>query len=111
MNIRQLVFLVVATVAILLDSCSATKLAIPTQADADRVPGASLVALQNGRRLYMANCGKCHAIKDPASRTQNKWKEIVPKMVQRVNKKALVLSPENEHDILQFVLAYSKQAE
>jgi cytochrome c5 len=72
-------------------SCSA-KLLVPTQADADRgmtkYEGLSLTSLLEGKALFEQNCSKCHGLKSPTSRNEEKWNKIVPIMVKKVNKKA-----------------------
>ncbi len=76
---------------IILTACS-VQLIRPLQLDIDRVkdkyPGYTLQELNEGQALYIANCQSCHRLKRPESFTEQRWTEIVPKMVARVNKKA-----------------------
>ncbi len=65
--------------------------ALPTQADVDRVqtkfPGYTLDELYQGKQLFEANCNLCHKLKKPASEPESEWREIVPRMVKKVNNK------------------------
>lgn len=65
--------------------------ALPTQGDVDRVqskfPGYTLDELYQGKQLFEANCNLCHKLKKPASEPESEWKEIVPRMVKKVNSK------------------------
>lgn len=96
---------------LLLIGCASAKLITPTQVDVDRVktkyPEYSLADLNRGKQLYENNCGACHGLKDPASRTEEKWRKVVPEMVAKVNKKAAVLSDRDQEDILRYVITMS----
>lgn len=65
--------------------------AMPTQGDVDRVqskfPGYTLDELYQGKQLFEANCNLCHKLKKPASEPESEWREIVPRMVKKVNNK------------------------
>lgn len=90
--------------------CVAARLIQPTQVDVDRVqtkyPGYTLADLNHGKELFEQNCGSCHRLRKPSSRTEEKWTKVVPKMVEKVNKKkkAEVLSAKDEDLILKYVL-------
>ncbi len=64
---------------------------LPTQADVDRVqtkfPGYTLDELYQGKQLFEANCNLCHKLKKPTSEPESEWREIVPRMVKKVNNK------------------------
>jgi hypothetical protein len=52
---------------------------VPTSADA--TANATLTELQQGRILYIDNCGSCHGLYSPDSFTTSKWKNnIMPSM-------------------------------
>ena len=93
----------------ILSACSA-KLMVPTQADADRgtakFPGVTLAQLTDGKKLYEDNCGTCHALINPKSESEKEWREMVPLMSAKVNKKAgsEVLDAKKQELILQYVL-------
>lgn len=99
---------------ILLFGCASVQLITPSQADVERVqtkyPDYSLTQLNRGKQLYENNCGACHGLKDPASRSEEKWKKIVPEMVGKVNKKTTVLNQQDQEDILKYVITMSSAA-
>ena len=68
-------------------ACAAPKLLTPTQDDANRgakeFQGFTLADLNSGKTLYESKCSACHGLKDPASRSEEKWKKIVPKMAAK----------------------------
>lgn len=39
--------------------------------------------LEQGHTLYTNNCGKCHGLKDPDSRTPVEWNNILKKMIPK----------------------------
>ena len=82
---------------------------LPTQGDVDRVqtkfPGYTLTDLNEGKQLFEANCNLCHGLKKPASRTEEEWKTIVPRMVKKVNnKEGHSVSADGEEKILRYVI-------
>lgn len=93
----------------ILSACSA-KMLVPTQADADRgatkFPGVTLAQLTDGKKLYEENCGNCHALIDPRKESEKEWRNMVPLMSDKVNKKAgsEVLDAKEQDLILQYVL-------
>ena len=97
----------------LLAACSA-KLYTPIQADVDRVmdkyPGYSLAELQEGKSIFEMNCGACHPLKKPTSRTPEQWEKIVPRMVQNVNRKAKkeLISKEKQELVLKYLVARTR---
>jgi len=55
---------------------------VPTSADA--TANATLADLQQGRTLYINNCGKCHGLYSPDSFTSSQWKNsIMPSMASK----------------------------
>lgn len=84
---KKTYFILLLTV---LSACS-IKLAAPKQADVDRVsiryPGYSLIELNEDKALFEQTCSRCHRLKNPISRDEKEWSEIVPKMVKKLNKK------------------------
>ena len=75
----------------LLTACGA-KLAVLTQADADRgakkFPGITLSDLAEGQMLFKTNCSQCHPLKNPTSRDEAQWRKVVPKMAAKAERKA-----------------------
>ena len=67
------------------------RLMVPAQSDVDRVsgkyPGYSLAELNADKALFESTCSRCHRLKNPRSKSEEKWDRIVPKMIARLNKK------------------------
>ncbi len=112
---KKQVLLVVACTAILVacgtakNSGGAKVESMPSQADVERVkdkfPGYTLTDLNEGKKLFEANCALCHGLKKPASRTEEEWKTIVPRMVKKVNaKNGNTLDASGEEKILRYVV-------
>lgn len=95
---------------LILSACSA-KLLTPTQADAEKAepkyPGTTLAQLTEGKQLYENHCGNCHGYKNITKGSDEKWKQVVPRMVTKVNKDAgtPVLDETKQNLILKYVLA------
>src|SRR6185295_3950795 len=65
-------------------SFSCATLPQPLMEDAARAsvqwPGLKLEDLQNGRKLYVGNCGACHALYLPSEYGNDRWDKIMMKM-------------------------------
>ncbi len=85
---KKTIFFLVSV--IVLAACSA-KVTMMSESDASRAAkkfsGTTLANLNEGKTNYEANCGLCHGLKKPDARTEEQWREIVPRMVNQVNKK------------------------
>jgi cytochrome c5 len=111
--LTRIVFLVLITLVL---SCKSTKTTTPpaakpkgpSQADVDRVAtkiaNYTLPKLLKGKTLYADNCGSCHRLYAPSSRTEVKWKSVVPPMVNKVNKSAQNLSAEEQELITNYLI-------
>jgi hypothetical protein len=98
--------------SIVLAGCFSAKLLTPTQNDVDRVqqkfPNYTLEQLNQGKMLYEQHCNKCHGLKNPSSRSEEKWKSIVPDMSKKVNKKnSNALNPDAQEKILKYLITMS----
>jgi cytochrome c5 len=86
------------------------KLMEPAQSDVDRVstkyPGYDLAQLNEGKALFETTCNRCHRIKNPMSRNEEKWKKIVPKMIGKLNKKEgkVVIDDKQQESILKYII-------
>jgi cytochrome c5 len=72
------------------------------------LPEYTLDQFTEGKTLYEANCGKCHALKHPLSESEFAWKEIVPDMVVKANKRGSTLDANQESLILKYVVSLAK---
>ncbi|MBL7932770.1 MAG: hypothetical protein JNL60_12750 [Bacteroidia bacterium] len=103
----------VISLTIVLSACGAVKLATPSDADAQRgsqkYPGLSLASLNEGKALFEQNCARCHGLKDPTKRDEEKWNAVVPRMVKKVNKKVghEEIDPKEQQLILQYLVTMS----
>lgn len=90
-------------------ACSA-KLLLPTQTDVNRVltkyPGYTWNELMAGKSIYEQNW---RILKDPASRNEEQWKEIVPHMVKKLNKKKgkEVIDSKAQETLLKYLITMS----
>jgi cytochrome c5 len=97
----------------ILTACAAVKLIPPAQSDVDRVsskyPGYSLAELNSGKALFEQTCNRCHRLKNPTSRNEDQWNNIVPKMIQKLNKKqgSTVINDAQEQSILKYLVTMS----
>jgi len=100
--------------SVVLVACSASFTpATPTQADADRIaskyPGATLADLQEGKRLFEANCDNCHKLKNPAKKTESHWKKTVPRMAGKANKHGEAIDAKTQDLITRYLVAMARQ--
>jgi mono/diheme cytochrome c family protein len=51
-----------------------------TPTASDVTANATLTELQQGRTLYINNCGRCHGLPNPDDYTVTAWKSIIPAM-------------------------------
>lgn len=73
-----LLFLVVIAVA-----CTTTEFYSPGNKNVNKVETASLSELQQGHNLYLNNCGKCHKLFKPDSRSNESWKKVLSFMAPK----------------------------
>jgi hypothetical protein len=60
---------------------TASDLYIPTASDVTAT--ATLQELQDGRTLYMNNCGSCHSLYSPDDFSANAWNSIMSSMANK----------------------------
>jgi mono/diheme cytochrome c family protein len=73
---------------ILVLSWSCTKIpqaSLYTPVSSDATANATLEQLQQGRDLYINNCGSCHNLYSPDDFSVNSWKSIMPRMASKTN--------------------------
>ena len=99
-----------------LAACGTVKVAQPTQADADfgatKFAGYTLAQLNKDKEMYEQNCSTCHNLKNPRSKKESQWKEIVPEMAMKAKKKAHgseVINTGTQENILRYLTVMSKK--
>lgn len=68
-------------------------------------PSMTLETFSTTKSLFETECNRCHAVKKPASKPAEAWKHIIPDMVKKANRKGAAISPEQEKNLLTYVLA------
>lgn len=93
--------------------CSASRKAASTKNKSEdnnaSVNAEMLTRIEEGHKLYEMHCGKCHDLKAPSSRTESQWKEIVPIMVGKANKKVDTIDETSQAKIMDYLLANCKK--
>ncbi|MEI8049087.1 MAG: cytochrome C [Bacteroidota bacterium] len=60
-----------------------TQLYVPGETNVNKVEQASLAELQQGHDLFQNNCGKCHKLPKPDSRSNPDWEKVLAKMAPK----------------------------
>jgi mono/diheme cytochrome c family protein len=60
-----------------------SQLYVPNEKNVNKVEPATLVELQQGRELYVNNCGKCHKLHKPGSESPVGWKKVLETMAPK----------------------------
>jgi hypothetical protein len=69
-----------------------------------KVPGITAERLAEGQKIYMQDCTRCHAMKDPANYTPLQWEPILVRMFANAK-----LTDEHEKTLIRdYVMAKSK---
>jgi cytochrome c5 len=89
-------------------ACGAPIEITPAMVDAakKRSPDATHASLDRGQTLFDKRCTKCHRAPDPKAKSAEKWPSIVRKMAKRAK-----LAPDEERDVLDYILAVHDAAE
>jgi cytochrome c5 len=76
----------------------------PTESDAAKVSTpekkVTLADLQSGFNLYVSNCGGCHNLHAPSSKSKEKWNKVLPEMFSKIQ-----ISPEKQDLIKQYIFS------
>jgi cytochrome c5 len=70
-------------------------------------PNYTAAEFNDGKMLYEKNCGSCHMLKDPRSESEPAWREIVPDMVNKANRKGSAIDASQQDLILKYVVSLS----
>jgi hypothetical protein len=107
----------IISVVLILAACAAkkttqsqTSAAVPTESDylasAQKIdPSMTSETFSLTKNIFETECNRCHGLKKPASRTPEAWQTIVPDMVKKANRKGAAISPEQEKNLLTYILA------
>lgn len=79
------------------------KVMTPEEAVADVKNRYTEVQMEEGNVIFRDNCGKCHKLHEPETRTVTHWEKILPRM----NKKS-GLDTEQGGKVRAYVLAHAK---
>jgi mono/diheme cytochrome c family protein len=87
-NVRKSIFAALVLSTGILFSCTkispgSGELYTPTAADV--TANATLAELQEGRTLYINNCGKCHSLASPDAYTPTTWNGILASMAPKTS--------------------------
>jgi cytochrome c2 len=93
---------------ITLAACVSQKMLTPTQADAElaatKFPGTTMADLEEGQKLFTANCQKCHPLKNPKKFSEARLDKIVPSMAQKAK-----IDKETETKIHNYLVTLSQR--
>ena len=103
--------LTIVTASLLMAQCTAKKATssaaakemTPEEAVADVKKNFTEAQMEEGRVVFQANCGKCHNIHEPETRTVQKWERVLPRMSKKAN-----LEEEQAAKVRAYVLAHAK---
>jgi hypothetical protein len=77
------ILILTSLLLVLIQSCSKSSTdsgSLYTPTSADVTSTATLAEMQQGRTLYINNCGKCHGLYSPDSYSSTQWKSIMNNM-------------------------------
>jgi len=65
--------------------------------------------MDKGRALYQAKCTQCHAAKNPASKSEEQWRKIIPIMADKAKSRGKKeINAEDQGIILAYLAAVGK---
>jgi mono/diheme cytochrome c family protein len=100
--------LVISIIVTALWSCSKKVTPTASTTKTDAIPAvvekASAETLAAGEATYKANCGRCHGLKNPGSRTSARWVSVLDKMAPKAK-----LSDIEKQNVLAYLQANAKQ--
>lgn len=101
--------LIIPALLLGLVACGTSKVATLSQTDVERgaqkFPGLTLSALNQGKTDSETYCAKCHAYKKPQGRTEEQWRGIIPRMAKKNNSG---IDAKTEQSILAYYVTMAK---
>ena len=95
---------------VLFISCNSSKTTTPLPTQTKKVAPTTLAALNQGKEHYQQHCAHCHSLQNPTSKTEEQWRQIVPKMVGYINEPAkIVVDEKAEASILNYLITMSNK--
>lgn len=93
--------------SVLLTECTPKKAASgamsPEQKVADVKKNYTEAQMEEGKTLWQGNCGKCHKLFEPGSRSVEKWENVLPRMSNRAK-----LNEQQAGMVRAYLLAHAK---
>lgn len=104
---RQLTLIFLFIITIVLARCApkatTTREMTSEEKVADVKKNYSEEQMDEGKKLMQGNCGKCHKLFSPESRSVEKWENILPSMVKRSK-----LNDAQGNKVRAYILAHAK---
>ncbi|MCB0698879.1 MAG: hypothetical protein KDC11_03485 [Chitinophagaceae bacterium] len=104
---KILTVLTIGGMSVLMANCSAKKTAsatkTPEQIVAEVKSKYSDEQMNEGKTIFQESCNKCHPLKEPETRTVDKWERVLPRMSERSK-----LDAEQAGKVRAYVLAHAK---
>ena len=104
---RFTTILAIAAASILMAQCTAKKTATTTQSPEEIVAEVKKNYTEDqmaeGKTIFLGSCGKCHDLKEPETRTVEKWERVLPRMSQKAK-----LDDVQAGKVRAYVLAHAK---
>jgi cytochrome c553 len=95
-TMKKILVIIILTIAV----ASCAHKTIPTQTTTATVAGDAVA----GKQTYIANCGRCHSLKNTSDYTTDEWVPLVDKMAHKAK-----LSDSDKANVLAYVQANAKQ--
>lgn len=104
---RYTTILAIAATSILMAQCTAKKTATtaksPEEIVAEVKKNYTEDEMAEGKTIFLGSCGKCHDLKEPETRTVDKWERVLPRMSKKAN-----LEDDQAGKVRAYVLAHAK---
>lgn len=103
---RSLTILSIAAMSVFMAQCTAKKTTTTTKSPEEVVAEVKKnftdADMEEGKVIFQSSCKKCHPIKEPETRTVEKWERVLPRMSKKAN-----LDNEQSNKVRAYVLAHA----